>query len=94
MESWIDNGDGKLSPSDQIDMFRIEPPQPGPDPTWFHVEWVSPAPVAGDGLPDMMVTEKLPTPEFPLGAEAALGMGFMVVVVCVWLRNRRKNQAN
>ncbi len=178
MESWDDNGDGILSPSDQIHMFQIDPPDP--NIYWFHVEWVSPVPVAGDGVGDLLVTsiylvppsasftfspaepivgetvtfdasastdsdgtivsyawdfgdgasgsgvvvehvytavgkytvaltvtdnDGIPdtasksikcappaVPEFPLGAEAAAGMGFMIVVAYVWLRNRRKTK--
>ncbi len=87
LESWLDNGDGHLSPSDQIDMFRIEPPDP--DPYWFHVEWVNPAPVAGDGIPDMMATWKEDVPEFPLGSVAPIAL--IAVVVYIWWVTRRKS---
>ena len=33
--------------------------------------------------------ESAPVPEFPLGAEAAVGIGLMVAIVYVWLRKRK-----
>jgi len=38
------------------------------------------------------VTSPPPLPEFPLGAQAVMGMGFMIVVAYVWLKNRRKTK--
>jgi len=64
LESWTDNGDGVLSPSDQIAMIRAS----AVEPVWFHVEWVSPAPVAGDGIAEMFVTEKILPPIPPLAS--------------------------
>jgi hypothetical protein len=88
LESWEDNGDGKLSPSDQIDMYQIDPPDP--DKYWFHVEWVNPEPVAGDGIADMMAIEKPPVPEFPLGSVAPIAL--IAAVAYIWWVTRRKRQ--
>jgi hypothetical protein len=38
------------------------------------------------------VTSPTPLPEFPLGTQAVMGMGVMIVVAYVWLRNRRKTK--
>jgi len=84
LESWEDNGDGILSASDQVDMQRPSDPAP----LWFHVEWVAPLIIANDGNPDMMVTEKPPVPEFPLGSVVPIAL--FVAVAYLWLMKKRE----
>ncbi len=86
MESFNDNGDGVLSPSDQVDMMRSS----DPEPIWFHVEWTNPYGTAGDGIADMWVTLKPDIPEFPLGSVAPLAL--IAAVAYIWWVSRRKRQ--
>jgi len=98
LTSWEDNTPGdptpdppipndELDPSDQIDMEQIEPPGPI---AWFHVEWVNPAPIPGDGLKDLVVTVKPPpVPEFPLGISLLMLLAPIVPLAYLW-RLRRK----
>jgi hypothetical protein len=87
LESWTDNADGKLSPSDQIDMTRASDAKNFD----FHVEWVNPYGTAGDGVADMFVTQKPPpVPEFPLGSVAPIAL--IAAVAYIWWTTRRKRQ--
>ena len=86
LESWIDNGDGKLTPSDQIDMTRASDSKNFD----FHVEWVNPYGTAGDGVADLFVTKKEPVPEFPLGSVAPIAL--IAAVAYIWWVTRRKRQ--
>jgi len=86
MTSWTDNGDGKLSVSDQ---FELTPVVGGPTKE-FHVEWVSPIPESGDGNADLMATEKEIVPEFPLGSVAPIAL--IAVVAYIWWVTRRRRQ--
>jgi len=86
MESFEDNGDGELSPSDQIDMDL----SPGGEKFWYHVEWVNPTPVANDGKPDLIVIEKPVVPEFPLGSVAPIAL--IAVVAYIWWVTKRKTR--
>jgi hypothetical protein len=53
LESWVDNGDGVLSASDQIDMNNTDNPGEHLD---FHVDWVNPTPIPNDGKTDVVLT--------------------------------------
>jgi hypothetical protein len=90
LESWTDNGDGRLSESDQIDMVLIGG---SGDKEWFHVEWVRPDPYdvwPNDGVVDLIVTWKEPVPEFPLGSVAPIAL--IAAVAYIWWVTRRKRQ--
>jgi hypothetical protein len=86
VDEWTDNGDGKLSPSDQLIMTRASPVETFE----FHVEWVSPGPAAGDGTADLLVTLKPGVPEFPLGSVAPIAL--IAAVAYIWWVTRRKRQ--
>jgi len=86
LESWEDNGDGHLSPSDQIDMAL----SPTGAISWFHVEWVNPNPAPGDGIADMVGFAK-DVPEFPLGSVAPIAL--IAAVAYIWWVTRRKKRA-
>jgi hypothetical protein len=86
MTGWTDNTDGKLSPSDQF----VLTPNAGGDPREFHVEWVNPDGEAGDGVPDLLATEKEIVPEFPLGSVAPIAL--IAAVAYIWWVTRRKRQ--
>jgi len=85
LESWVDNGDGVLSESDQIDMDNIVTGEH----LDFHVDWIDPAGIPGDGKKDMMVTEKEIVPEFPLGTGLMIMIAAAIPIVYLW-RTRRK----
>jgi len=86
LTSWDDNIDVGLSESDQIDMEPIAPPG---DLTWYHVDWVNPAPVPGDGKADLILTKKPPTPEFPIGINLLMLLTLTLPLAYLW-RLRRK----
>jgi hypothetical protein len=85
LESWDDNGDGKLSASDQIDLVQTDPPTG--DVIWGHVEWVNPTPVAGDGQADLIIELKA-VPEFPLGVAPILVLMLAIPIAYLWRRKR------
>ena len=87
LESWEDNEDGALSESDQIDLVQTDGPNPGVV-VWGHVEWVNPAPIAGDGQADLIINAKVP--EFPLGVAPVLVLVLAVPVVYLWRRREEK----
>ena len=87
LESWVDNGDTVLSESDQIDLVQTVGPHPGVV-VWGHVEWVNPAPIAGDGQADVIMNAKVP--EFPLGVAPILALVLAVPVVYLWRRKEEK----
>jgi len=80
-----DNGDGVLSASDQIGM------QHSPEGTtwWFHVDWVNPNPLPGDGKADMRVTVKPDVPEYPLGVELMMLLA-LAIPIAYLLKTRKK----
>ena len=80
------DADGLLDPSEQIDFTRLVDEYKA----WYHVEWVNPEPVAGDGKADLIVKFKEEVPEFPLGFEYALGIALAATVVYIWWMKRRK----
>ena len=86
LESWLDNGDGILSASDQIDMDNTDNPGEHLD---FHVEWVNPTPVADDGKTDMIVEIKEIVPEFPLGVGLMMALAPAIPIVYLWRRHKK-----
>lgn len=80
LDSWDDNTDGVLSESDQIDMTLLETGYKA----WYHVEWVNPDPVAGDGKADLIVKFKEPYPEFPLGLEIMMMIAAAIPIIYIW----------
>ena len=84
LESWVDNGDGILSASDQIDMDNIGTGEH----LDFHIDWMSATPTPA-GVADMIVTVKEIVPEFPLGTGLMIMIAAAVPVVYLW-RIRRK----
>jgi len=86
LDSWEENTDGILSESDQIDMTNLA----DESVTWYHVEWVNPTPVEGDGKADMIATVKEIVPEFPLGSVAPIAL--IAVVAYIWWVTKRKTQ--
>ncbi len=86
LESWVDNGDGILSASDQIDMTNIGTGEH----VDFHIDWLNPTPIPGDGKKDMVVIIKEPpVPEFPLGLGLLMLMAPAIPIVYLW-RIRKK----
>ena len=91
LDSWEDNGeppgepDGILDPSDQIDMTRLVDGYKA----WYHVEWVNPEPVEGDGKADLIVKFKKEVPEFPLGVGLMIALAPAIPIVYLW-RTRKK----
>jgi len=79
------NEDGALQESEQIDMIRLADEYKA----WYHVEWVNPDPIAGDGKADLIVLWKEDIPEFPLGIGLLMMVALAIPVVYLW-RTRKK----
>lgn len=78
------NDNGQLDESEQIDMTLLETGYKA----WYHVEWVNPDPVAGDGKADLIVKFKEPYPEFPLGLEIIMMIAAAIPIIYIW-RSRK-----
>jgi len=84
LTSWKDNGDLKLSGSDQID---ITDDTTG-DVTWWHIEWFNPdfdpATDQGDGEPDLIATSKADIPEYPSGVGLLMILAPLIPLAYLW----------
>ena len=85
LDSWDDNGDLVLSESDQVDMTCLNTGFYA----WYHVEWVNPTPVAGDGIADLIVKFKIEIPEFPLGVGLMLMLAPAIPILYLWRKSKR-----
>jgi len=63
LSSWVDNGDGHLSGSDEIDLT-----DPAETVSWWHIDWYD------DPGMRMQVTSLIVYPEFPLGMVMEIGL--------------------
>lgn len=81
------DADGELDPSEQIDMTRLIDEYKA----WYHVEWVNPDPVPGDGKADLIVKFKKEVPEFPLGVVLMMAIAPAIPIVYLW-RTRKKEE--
>ena len=79
-----EDGNDILEPSDQIDMTCLPTGYKG----WYHVEWVNPDPVAGDGKADLIVKWKSDYPEFPLGVGLMIALAPAIPIVYLWRRRK------
>jgi len=84
-----EDGDDILEPSDQIDMMLL----PGEEyKAWYHVDWVNPDPVAGDGIADLILTwkEEIPVPEFPMGLGLMILLALAIPIAYLWRTHKKE----
>jgi hypothetical protein len=79
------NGNGALDASEQIDITRLADEYKA----WYHVEWVNPDPIPGDGKADLIVMFKEEVPEFPFGIGILMLLVPLIPIVYLW-RTRKK----
>ena len=89
LSSWEENTDGRLGPSDQIDMTMEEPPTGAV--WWFHVDETWESNADPDIKVYMICTFKYeePIPEFPLGLGLMMALAPAIPIVYLW-RTRKK----
>jgi hypothetical protein len=90
LDGWTDtNADGKLTATDQIGMTQTSGNTPGASIGGL-ADWVNTAPVAGDGLADLIITVIPVVPEFPLGIGVLMSLVALVPIVYVWRTRPKK----
>jgi hypothetical protein len=79
------DGDGELDVSENFNMTNLETGEV----KWFHVDWLNPDPVPGDGKADLIVTEiPLPIPEFPLGLGIIMTIAPAIPIIYLWRKRK------